>query len=1268
MSERNLVPRLVLAAVAFGAIGSAQDRPFCMPTPELRDSAGSCAPRFGNSPFDPPECSDQVFIVDQAPGLDTGCTYRSGGPLLFDIMVDRVVAVAGKTAQDLVAAGLMEPTATLSMPAFDVDFNGAPPPERDRVSFNGHVVPTEFLQGDNGIWRLNAFDIPVSWINFPSDPGNGNQPTPAANTIRIDIDVLSSSDRWCTSIDWAALEIRVVRPVVMVHGILSNGNTWNTSPFSWVTELDSLGWPNDRLDMGALDSIQNNAAKIAARVASARARFGVEAVNLVCHSKGGLDSRHYVEHSDDVAAVVQIGTPNGGSPLADLIQAGLLLTAPKLTILINALATPAGYQLTRPYMAGYNLFHGSNANVDYVALAGDYDPDCFFLNPLCRPLQRLLLTLTGRGDTIVPVSSVHTLGFTSNFTLQSTHPVTDTIHASIVSPGPVAQTNSSSIYDIAAPFLAAATGTPRQIGSPGNITVAPGRRSPFVAEEAGAVLLTRTDTVTSGMTVTNDLTIENGSRTFVLLLTDNSLADLVLVRPNGTVVDPVVAGNDPGIGYSTGSLLGSEFAAYELVQPTGGTWQVRVTGTNAPGMSTDFALAALGEPSPIALAIRNESTEVVRAGQTLTVRAAFTDAGNPVLNATVDGVVQPPTGNPIALNLRDDGLPPDAIANDGIYSGSTTRTGEAGYYRLAATGRTGSRQRTAFGAASVVDGSPAILGNITETPVDTNSNTLFDLLVLSVDVDLVPNQQYRLLGVLSDSQGNELPAQVDFVALGGVETIDLMFDGRALSRNGIDGPYTLDRVRIAQEVDAELLPAASYAAPYLTAAYLASQFERDAIRLTGNGSTVGVDVNSNQLFDFLDVGVEVEVDTAGFYSWSARLVDSRGQEVDFVAGSGSFQVGANTMVFRFDGREIGMNGVAGPWFVRELLVYGAGLSLVEPRAFMTEFLPASAFEGFVGVPPGFGPTTPCGAIVQATVNQVVQFGVEALDADLGDVVMLTAQNLPSGARILEPLPAFGNPVAIHFDWIPSSSQVGSFPVDFLAIDVAGQMTECRVTVAVQTAPNNPPFVSSIPNGGLFEATVGNPFVFAIEFDSGDPGQGFQSIEVVAPGLANLQCAPPTLGPVGRIECQFTPDPNQLGVHIVQFIATDADPVNPLSVTVPVRFDVAECYLLVGLHDADTVVLGGIHMLVQPLAIYPVTTATVPTFMLPPGTAGLTVRSQVVMNNPVAFPTNPLQWTPGLATTIGGGSVLYGTGNGLQIHPVGSGAPGTTFTIGFTFGN
>ncbi len=166
--------------------------------------------RTRSSPFNPPV--EDVFVADDGPGLDTGCTFNtdSNHPLRIDVMVDEAVGEVDASGYlvnpaALVAERIVPATVAVVMPAFDVDVNGAPPPESDQVLLNGE--PLGFLSGDNEIWKLNSFSIPISKIKFPA-PASGGSPAPMANRVQINIDTLSSG-RWCTAIDWVALTIPI---------------------------------------------------------------------------------------------------------------------------------------------------------------------------------------------------------------------------------------------------------------------------------------------------------------------------------------------------------------------------------------------------------------------------------------------------------------------------------------------------------------------------------------------------------------------------------------------------------------------------------------------------------------------------------------------------------------------------------------------------------------------------------------------------------------------------------------------------------------------------------------------------------------------------------------------------------------------------------------------------------------------------------------------------------------------------------------------------
>ena len=70
--------------------------------------------------------------------------------------------------------------------------------------------------------------------------------------------------------------------------------------------------------MTSVDCTQQHAMELKGIVDNILSETHSEKVNIVAHSKGGLDARWYIANSDTdkVANLVMIGTPNAGSPAA----------------------------------------------------------------------------------------------------------------------------------------------------------------------------------------------------------------------------------------------------------------------------------------------------------------------------------------------------------------------------------------------------------------------------------------------------------------------------------------------------------------------------------------------------------------------------------------------------------------------------------------------------------------------------------------------------------------------------------------------------------------------------------------------------------------------------------------------------------------------------------------------------------------------------------------------------------------------------------------
>jgi hypothetical protein len=131
-------------------------------------------------------------------------------------------------------------------------------------------------------------------------------------------------------------------------------------------------------------------------------------VNIVGHSKGGLDARVYLAQSGthDVANLIMIGTPNGGNPLAN--------EAASFSPLFDFLnfCTPALYDLE---IGADDTNVQENQNTKYCTIYGDWNPslECPLLAFEDEGYTQLINMDAGHNDGIVPVSSVESL---SNFT------------------------------------------------------------------------------------------------------------------------------------------------------------------------------------------------------------------------------------------------------------------------------------------------------------------------------------------------------------------------------------------------------------------------------------------------------------------------------------------------------------------------------------------------------------------------------------------------------------------------------------------------------------------------------------------------------------------------------------------------------------------------------------------------------------------------------------------------------------------------------------
>lgn len=178
------------------------------------------------------------------------------------------------------------------------------------------------------------------------------------------------------------------KPIVLVHGLWSNWRAWE----SWqniLTTAHSYDWKafpvGERADKGLLNTggeflssgptngIFENSQQVGRYIRFAQEERNAWHVDVVAHSMGGLITRHYIHHfmppsadgRPQVAHLVMLGTPNMGSPCADVMNT---------TFEVLGKTVEAVRQLKPSVVAEFNRVTTNRKGVKFSVLAGNSLP------------------------------------------------------------------------------------------------------------------------------------------------------------------------------------------------------------------------------------------------------------------------------------------------------------------------------------------------------------------------------------------------------------------------------------------------------------------------------------------------------------------------------------------------------------------------------------------------------------------------------------------------------------------------------------------------------------------------------------------------------------------------------------------------------------------------------------------------------------------------------------------------------------------------------
>ncbi|PZQ87784.1 MAG: hypothetical protein DI534_13470 [Leifsonia xyli] len=444
----------------------------------------------------------------------------------------------------------------------------------------------------------------------------------------------------------------VPRPVILVHGYKSNAaSSWgNYQQFLTAAHPKLRGWAvgdgqvpgvlntgSEKAMFARTNTVAENAAQEALYIEGVRRQTGAWSVDIVAHSMGGLISRYYLQELMPMRAdtgepivnrLIQLGTPNRGSQLADMLLSFGILGSDKIPLY------PATLQLSTRY--NDSLFNKLITTSNGVPVSNLVGTDL----PLAgMPVRESLF-----GDSIVPA-------YSARWNLVDTYDSPYDLHTAMTE-------NPADFTNYVLPRL---NGQAPRGGGIENIAMraaAPLEAADADAGEADAVQVEQVHTVTlpAGGSVELDATI--GSSDGFGVLTTALGVEIELVDPDGNV--QANSAWRPQSGVTT---------AVNNVNPAAGTWKVVVRDTTGEAREVPLLFMVAGSTLLVVTAADQADDGRIR------ITAKLTDGDAPVLDATAYAVipsfdeVSRAAGGQTQVVLLDDGKGADAVADDGIYTG-----------------------------------------------------------------------------------------------------------------------------------------------------------------------------------------------------------------------------------------------------------------------------------------------------------------------------------------------------------------------------------------------------------------------------------------------------------------------------------------------------------------------------------------------------------------------------------------------------------------------
>ena len=112
-------------------------------------------------------------------------------------------------------------------------------------------------------------------------------------------------------------------PIVLVHG-LGMKDTFFMKSWGWIDRILRVqGYTVYKSNVDGFGTVESNAKQLKEEIGKILEETGAEKVNIIAHSKGGLDAKYMIQQMDmakRVASLTTLCTPHKGSPIASFVM------------------------------------------------------------------------------------------------------------------------------------------------------------------------------------------------------------------------------------------------------------------------------------------------------------------------------------------------------------------------------------------------------------------------------------------------------------------------------------------------------------------------------------------------------------------------------------------------------------------------------------------------------------------------------------------------------------------------------------------------------------------------------------------------------------------------------------------------------------------------------------------------------------------------------------------------------------------------------------